>query len=130
VALMQAILLFGNRSINLLLSVILLFINVYSTSSIDLNSDSDSDETYHNDRHHSENDVAYDGDNEGFFDGVFNTSLEDEEDNYSDEDSTSDEDDSHRNEDDDHRDENDDQKNENPIYHHSHDVRDVGNTTI
>jgi len=88
-----------------LLSIYLSII-IYSAAYFDTDSDSESesDEIYHNDRHNLENDEAYDGDDEADYlqisiilDDIINTLHEYEED------SNSDEEDGHRNEDTYHR---------------------------
>jgi len=137
----------------LLSSIYLSLINIYFTANFDTDSDSDSDDIYRNDRHHLENDEAYDGDDEAdylqigiFLNGILNMLLEYEEDSTSDEedstsdeedstsdeeDSTSDEEDSTSDEEDSTSDVEDGHRNED-IYHRSQDVSGISNnnTTI
>jgi len=88
------------------------------TDILDTDSESDSDEIYHSDSYHSEDEEEYDADDESdyflafIFDSVFNALFRDNDNNNSDEeDSNSDEEGGHINED---------------VYRHSHDVLGVG----
>lgn len=105
------------------LHAVLLCLWVYELHRNDIfetDSESDTDEVFHSDSSHSEDEEEYDGDDESdyflafFFDGVFNVLFRDDDYNYSDEeDSYSDEEDGHINED---------------FNRHSHDVLGVGVT--
>jgi len=92
--------------------------DIRPTDILDTDSESDSDEIYHSDGYHSEDEEEYDADDESdyflafLFDGLFNALFRDANNNNSDEeDNYRDEEDGHINED---------------IYHHSHDLLGVG----